>query len=169
MVAILIITKRDTMAAIVYRLRMTAPPFAFQRPATHARAKGPGHGRIDLPELLSRKKELAAQRQKIFVSIRHHFGTLLRTLSCCARTRLCSYHEPAEHLHQRAAAIRLGRLLDEFDSATASEVTREEIYQAIIAHRKTAKHLPEEERAALDRQIAEYSNNQVKHKPASKK
>src|ERR1700686_3831861 len=37
MVAILIITKCDTMAAIVYRLRMTAPTWAFQR---HAVAGG---------------------------------------------------------------------------------------------------------------------------------
>ena len=41
MVGILIITKCDTMAAIVYRLRMTAPTWAFQRHATHARAGGP--------------------------------------------------------------------------------------------------------------------------------
>jgi hypothetical protein len=60
-------------------------------------------------------------------------------------------------------------LQDEFDSATANEVTWEEIYRAIIAYRKTAKHLPEEERDALDRQIAEYSNNQVKQTPPEKK
>ena len=77
--------------------------------------------------------------------------------------------DAAERLHQRTAAIRLGRLLDKFDSATASEATKEAIYQAIIAYRKTAKHLPEEERAALARRIAEYSNRQVKQNLATKK
>jgi hypothetical protein len=76
--------------------------------------------------------------------------------------------DAAEDLHKRGAAIHLGRLLDDFDPATASEATKEQIYQAIIGHRKTAKHLPEEERVALDRRIAEYSNSQVKRKPGRK-
>jgi hypothetical protein len=77
--------------------------------------------------------------------------------------------EAAENLHQRAAAIRLGRLLDSFDPATASEATKQDIYNAIIAYRKTAKHLPEEQRSVLDRKIAAYSNGQVRPKPARKK
>jgi len=75
--------------------------------------------------------------------------------------------DAAEDLHKRAAGIRLGRLLDDFDPATASEKTKADIYNAIIAYRQTAKRLPEEEKVAIDRRIAEYSNSQVKPKPAS--
>jgi hypothetical protein len=66
-------------------------------------------------------------------------------------------------------AGRLSQILDGVDPATASEKTKADIYTAIISYRRTAKHLPEEERTALDRRIAEYSNSQVKPKPARRK
>jgi len=59
-------------------------------------------------------------------------------------------------------------LLDDFDPATASEATEEQIYQAIISNRKTAKHLLEEARVVLDRRIAEYSNSQNQEKARQK-
>jgi hypothetical protein len=76
--------------------------------------------------------------------------------------------DAAEDLHKRGAAIHLGRLLDDFDPATASEATEEQIYQAIISNRKTANHLLEEARVALDRRIAEYSNSQNQEKARQK-
>lgn len=70
--------------------------------------------------------------------------------------------DASEDLHQRAAAIRLGLALDNVDPSRASDATKEHLYQAIIAYRKSAKHIPTEERQSLERRIAKYSNSLAK-------
>ena len=75
MVGILIIAKCDAMVAIVYRLRMTAPTFAFQRHATHARAGGPRPWENRSPRAtLAKERTGGTAAKNIRKRTRHHFG-----------------------------------------------------------------------------------------------
>jgi hypothetical protein len=67
----------------------------------------------------------------------------------------------AERLHQRRAAISISLALDNFDR---SESAQDETYQRIIEFRKNAKTVPEDERAGLEKRIADYSNALAKNK-----